>query len=815
MVILCDKTYSQQNNEKYGCYFENYSFPLSNFQKYSIEAIVEGHHVLVNVPTGSGKTLSGEFAIEYFTKLGKKVIYTCPIKALSNQKYHDFTLKYPELSIGILTGDIKDNPNADILIMTAEILKNKLSQVNPNTDFDIDIQNDLGCVVMDEVHFINDKERGKVWEETIILLPKHVQIVMLSATLDNPEAFAKWVEHKGDFNITPQKQVYLTPQVERIVPLKHHLFFTCSNDIIKQAKDKILEKKIKDVNNKLILLKDENNKFNLDNYKSVYDLYPIFSKKRVFTRRSFVINQVVKVLKEKELLPALCFVLSKKNIEIVANEVTIPLLDFDTKIANISKECGYIIRKLPNYKEIMELPEYINMVKLLEKGIAIHHAGVLPILREMVEILFAKGFIKLLFATETFAVGINMPTKAVIFTSLSKFDGNHNRLFHSHEYTQMAGRAGRRGIDKEGHVILLSNLFPEESSINISKMIKGDPERLQSKFNISYSLILESLQNPNYTMDTIIDNSMINIELNKSINDVSNTIKNIEKSQEEVYKYISNNFENVKLYYELNEELPFTKNSRKKAILKQITSLKNENSEIDMSLEKYRKYISFTIDKKTRIEEQEFYEQFLNNTKQIITDILVETGYLNNEFQLTNLGTSAVQIKEMDSMIGALLIENPDFNELSSRELVCLLSCFIHIPTNEENRTKIIDDSHSNLKRILNDCENFINKRTDIENKLKINVDQNIKINYDLIDYCWDWCDALDVQSCNNIINSIKNEKQIFLGDFCKILIKISNISKELGQVCENNSKIKLLNNISLIPELILKHVISNQSLYI
>jgi superfamily II RNA helicase len=599
--------------------------------------------------------------------------------------------------------------------------------------------------------------------------------------------------------------------------LKHHLFFTCSNDIIKQAKDKALEKKIKDVSNKLVLIKDEKNNFKLENYKSIYDLFPIFSKKKVYTKRSFVINQVIKLLKEKELLPALCFVLSKRNIEIIANEVTIPLLDDDTKIGSISKECSHIIRKLPNYKEIMELPEYINMIKLLEKGIAIHHSGVLPILREMVEILFSKGFIKLLMATETFAVGINMPTKAVIFTSISKFDGKNNRLFFPHEYTQMAGRAGRRGIDKEGHVILLSNLFPEESTSNIVSVMKGIPEQLQSKFNISYSLILESIQNPNYTIETIIENSMINVDLNRSINDKEIILNKLEKQENELYIQIKNNIDIdvIKEYYELNEELPFTKNSRKKAILKKMSNVKNDNPHIDLLLEKYRIYVKIVDDRKNKEEEKDFYKNYLVNTKKNISNILIETGFLDSYENVTSMGSQAIQIKEMDGMIGSYLINNILLEDLSPIELICLFSCFVDIPTNEENRTQQISDSSELVKILINDSINFINKRVELENNLKVSIDQSLKLNYDLIDYCCEWCDSCDAIRCNDIIKRLTNEKQIFLGDFCKILIKITNISKEFSNICETTNKVKLLSNLSLIPELILKHVMSSQSLYI
>jgi ATP-dependent RNA helicase HelY len=210
MVKICSLTsYPKESEEKYKCYFEKYEYPLHIFQKYSIEAIVEGNHILATAPTGSGKTLPGEFSIDYFHSKGKKVIYTTPIKALSNQKFYDFTNKYKDISIGLITGDIKTNPDADVLIMTTEILLNKLFQIKSNNvtkipessiSFEMDIENELGCVVFDEIHMINDQSRGHVWEQCIMLLPKHIQMIGLSATLDNPERFALWLENKGDFN---------------------------------------------------------------------------------------------------------------------------------------------------------------------------------------------------------------------------------------------------------------------------------------------------------------------------------------------------------------------------------------------------------------------------------------------------------------------------------------------------------------------------------------------------------------------------------------------------------------------------------------
>ena len=222
----------------------------------------------------------------------------------------------------------------------------------------------------------------------------------------------------------------------------------------------------------------------------------LFESKDIRVKRGHVLNNVTKYMVENEMLPALCFVLSRKQLEVCANEITTPLLEFDSKVPYIiDRECEDIIRKLPNYQEYLHLPEYINMVALLRKGIAIHHSGIMPILKEIVELLYAKGYIKLLFATETFSVGVNMPTKSVIFTDVNKFDGNNNRSLYAHEYTQMAGRAGRRNIDKIGSVIHLNNLFRNVDSMNYKKMMNGKPQTLVSKFKISYNLLLNLLDN--------------------------------------------------------------------------------------------------------------------------------------------------------------------------------------------------------------------------------------------------------------------------------------------------------------------------------
>ena len=535
MVVICEKPYE---NAEYNEYFNNYPFELSDFQKYAIEAIVTGNHSLVTAHTGSGKTLPGEFAIEHFVKKGKKVVYTSPIKALSNQKYYEFTKKFPDISIGLFTGDIKTNPCASVLIMTTEILMNYLFTLDTNNefidernyDFQLNIKDELACVIFDEVHYINDLDRGQNWEQTILMLPKEVQMVMLSATIDSPEKFAKWCEKDNE------KQVYLSSTYKRVVPLTHYGFLTTNETIYKKIRDKETQQKIRNQTNKFHILKTSNDKYMEDGYLQLKSTMSYFHKENLFVNKTHVLNQLAKQLKEEEKLPAIAFVFSRKNVETFANAITTNILEFDSKVPyTIKNECDSIIKKLPNYQEYMRLPEYDGLIKLLEKGIGIHHSGMIPILREIVETMISRKHIKLLFATESFAIGLDCPIRTAVFTSLTKFDGTKMRYLFPHEYSQAAGRAGRRGLDTIGNVIHCNNMFDLPSSNEYREILCGAPQKLVSKFNISFSTILNLMRNGKTQMKDFTDfveNSMLKQELSKTIENEKKTFEDLSKKKQ-------------------------------------------------------------------------------------------------------------------------------------------------------------------------------------------------------------------------------------------------------------------------------------------
>jgi superfamily II RNA helicase len=850
MVKICSNEYPLANEEKFSQYFEKYSFPLSSFQKFAIESIVEGNHILVTAHTGSGKTLPAEFAIEYFVSKGKKVIYTSPIKALSNQKFYEFTQKFPNISFGILTGDIKTNPEADVLIMTTEILMNTLYAKNrkmelsssikiQNTNltmFEMDFDNELACVVFDEIHYINDLDRGKVWEETIMMLPLHIQMVMLSATLDSPEKFALWCETRGEIIKKSEKIVYLTTTYERVVPLTHYSFITCTQGLFKIIKDKELEKEIMKTANSLHTIQSSKGVFNEINYQKIVKTLKIFKDKNHFVKRQHVLNTVSKHMVDNNMLPAICFVLSRKALEQCAKEITIPLLEDDSKVPYIVKrECEQIIRKLPNYQEYLNLPEYNEMISLLEKGVAIHHAGIMPILREMVELLFAKGYIKLLFATETFAVGINMPTKTVLFTDINKFDGSNMRPLYSHEYTQMAGRAGRRGIDTVGHVIHLTNLFKETDTTTIKTMMKGKPQTLVSKFKISYNLLLNLIDIGESDYTKYAKRSMIQ-------NDIDNEIKfyydSISKLQMEIdnFSIVVENcktpIETVENYIELKKNRLLHVNKKRKEIEKNLQIIQEKYINIEKDVETLSKYIAKRDELNKLNESLIFAEKTLETNVIKVIKLLQNDNFIqyneekkekedneekpkNSLYVLTTKGLIATHIRETHCLIFADLINKNIFIDFSPQELVGILSCFTNISVTEEKRT-ILPNS-CNIK-VKNCVENIYNKyqhyqEQEVQNRIETGIDYNL--HFDLIDYCIKWCDCENDVECKKLLNEISIEKEIFLGEFIKAILKINNICAEFEKISELLGNMEFLSILRQVPQLTLKYVATNQSLYV
>lgn len=496
-------------------------FELDTFQKEAIYHLENGDSVFVAAHTSAGKTVVAEYAIALAAKHMTKAIYTSPIKALSNQKFRDFRQTFDE--VGILTGDVQINPEASCLIMTTEILRSMLYR-------GADLIRDVEFVIFDEVHYVNDYERGVVWEEVIIMLPEHVSLILLSATVPNTHEFASWVGR------TKQKDIYVISTPKRPVPLEHYLWGNKNIWKIVDSDKKFLEKGWKEAN---LAIQGK------DKPKAITQAAPPArggnnqrgggrggaqrganqqrggrgggqqrgrggpprashapghmgraGRPGGFTSAAQDKNlwvHLVQFLKKQNLLPGCIFVFSKKRCE--ENADALSNQDFCT--AQEKSAIHMIIEKsIARLKpEDRVLPQIIRLRELLSRGIAVHHGGLLPIVKELVEILFAQTLVKVLFATETFAMGLNLPTRTVVFSGYRKHDGHQFRNLLPGEYTQMAGRAGRRGLDTVGSVIIVPPGGDEAPPVtDLRQMILGEPSKLRSQFRLTYNMILNLLR---------------------------------------------------------------------------------------------------------------------------------------------------------------------------------------------------------------------------------------------------------------------------------------------------------------------------------
>jgi len=835
MVKVCSISgYPKDNENKYRQYFEKYDYPLHIFQKWAIEGIIEGNHVLITAPTGSGKTLPSEFALDYFNSNKKKTIYCSPIKALSNQKFYDFSNKYPHISVGLVTGDIKTNTNADILIMTTEILLNKLYQLKSKNQvpasaisFEMDIENELGCVVFDEIHMINDESRGHVWENCIMLLPEHIQMIGLSATLDNPDKFAHWLETKGQNQKNSDKIVYLCSKKERAVPLTHYSFITVPNGIFKAIKDKQIQEEIKSIINKPFVIQTSKGEFNDVHYFKMNKMLKLFESKNIYVKRQLVLDQVAKHLVENNMLPALCYVFSRKQLEICAKEMNTILLEDDSKVRYIvHRECEQILRKLPNFQEYLQLPEYHNLLSLLEKGVAIHHSGMMSVFREIVELLFAKGYIKMLFCTESVSIGLNLPVKTTIFTDINKHDGKMFRILQGHEFVQASGRAGRLGIDTVGHVFHLNNLFRNVDSVNYKQMMTGKPQTLISKFKISYNLLLNLIDIGDNKFIEFARKSMVKDDIDNQLGKLYQDMTKVSNELDD-FNIIINNCKTpsdiIYEYIELNKEKVTSVNKKRKEIDRKLFNIFQSHKTIESDKKIYEKKLLKMKEYNKLKEEYNYIEKFIDNNVITILKMLEDENYIikdienenENYYKLSIQGILATHIREVHCLVFSKLINNNTLVNLDTKQLVAIFSCFTNITVPEDLISNIPNSKDNKVQELLLEIKGMYQYYCDIESKNEINSGIDYNIHYDLLNYVERWCDCENVQDCKLLLQDIAREKEIFLGEFVKALLKINNISNELEKIAELIGNIAFLSKLREIPNITLKYVVTNQSLYV
>lgn len=425
-----------------------FPFELDDFQKQAIAALDAGESVVVCAPTGSGKTLIGEYAIYRALARGKRVFYTTPLKALSNQKLRDFRNRFGADRVGLVTGDVTVNREASVLVMTTEIFRNMLygtpiGQVGTSL---VDVE----AVVLDECHYMNDRQRGTVWEESIIYAPPTVQLVALSATIANSDQLTDWISQVHG----PTQLIYSD---FRPVPLEFHF---CSPKglfpLLKSARSKEINPRLK----------------------------PKAGKQRG-RQESPSLLSVVNHLQQRDMLPAIYFIFSRKGCDKAVADLELLSLVNNAEAAVLKQRVDAFLQRSPEAARAWH-------VEPLYRGIAAHHAGVLPAWKGLIEELFQEGLIKVVFATETLAAGINMPARTTVISSLSKRTDRGHRLLNASEFLQMAGRAGRRGMDELGYVVTVQT--PYESATDAVYLATSGADPLVSQFTPSYGMVLNLLQ---------------------------------------------------------------------------------------------------------------------------------------------------------------------------------------------------------------------------------------------------------------------------------------------------------------------------------
>ena len=822
---------------------DQFPYPLDNFQKHACFRTSKNENVLVTAHTGSGKSACGEHAILESIRLGKKAIYTSPIKSLSNQKFSEFTKKFGDkMSIGILTGDIKFNPDADCIIMTTEILRNLLYKKNSLNEIfektltiDIDINNDVHAIIFDEVHYINDKDRGKVWEECIILLPPKINLVMLSATIDRADEFAQWVQDvKG-------KTMNLIPTTHRVVPLRHYIYTLAKmpkNKTDKYGKkyDKLYLDRIRKYSKKMKMIVDDKGNFFNHNYDESINLINDCYKNYNRTSEVFLINTLVTHLQKTNGLPCLFFVFSRKNCKKYSKYIEQSLNDSKEQ-AEVKNTINKQLHRLEEPKIYLNSPQLLEMESLLMKGVAIHHSGLIPVLKEIIEILFSKGLIKVLFATETFAVGVNMPTKTVVFTNLFKYSSDCGlRMMYTHEYLQMSGRAGRRGLDKFGNVVLLPNMWRNEipTGPTIRNMMTGKAQVITSQFDLNYQFLLKVMLTENSKLSAFIERTLMNREILERKKFVA---RELEKSREVIsnmpeLKYTNEEFDEYYYLLHPEENLNFGQNIavtfKTKKNKKSKNRFKNKLKKFRNKpgfLKDYEKYLQVYDDrmKFAKMESQLNYHNTIINSDLIkILKFLQDNDYINydnitpdmnpdniKKEHITKKGIMASQINECNEILFPEIIMNDIFKELNVIEIIGILSMFIKTkPLDEEY---LVYDHHTlniskKMKESIDKMFNISENLHQMEQNYQIKLETDWDLNLNMIVPSMIWASG-------KLFSEIYYDN--FEGNFIKDMIKIGNISKDLEVMAEFLGKLELMAKCSRIESLVVRDMVTIDSLYI
>jgi len=642
---------------------EGFPFELDQFQIDACHAIESGKGVLVAAPTGAGKTIVGEFAVDLVINSSGKCFYTTPIKALSNQKFAELTEKYGESKVGLLTGDTSINSEAQIVVMTTEILRNMIYANSTTID-------ELKYVVMDEVHYLADKFRGAVWEEILIHLSEAVQIISLSATVSNAEEFGEWLQTvRGDTEV-------IVSEI-RPVPLYQHVLF--GNRLLDLFGD---DQK----------LNPELTRLERDSYRQVRGNWKNKSKGPKPLSRS----EIVEKLERESLLPAITFIFSRNNCDAAVRQC----LTAGLRLTNTQERAeirSIIARNMKNLaQEDLVVLGYYEWADALERGIAAHHAGLLPAFKVTVEELFQRGLVKAVFATETLALGINMPARTVVLEKLSKWNGEGHVAVSPGEYTQLTGRAGRRGIDIEGNAVILWGNDLDSTSVGGLASTRTYP--LKSSFKPTYNMSINLIsQFGSERARTSLESSLAQFQADKAVVGLAKQIRKNEGARNLLFTEAKCHLGDFMQYAQLRGQIKKLESDGKRSKRKRV-EIEDEIAAIRKQIKNHPAHGCSDRESHSRVAERALRLQReidglterINTRTNVIAKrfdrikvVLDKFGYIHED-AIAKSGKMLAKIYGETDLLIAEAIQAEVFTPLSPADLVSVISSCIYESRNEE-----------------------------------------------------------------------------------------------------------------------------------
>jgi ATP-dependent RNA helicase HelY len=725
---------------------EGFPFELDQFQIEACHALEKGKGVLVAAPTGAGKTIVGEFAVDLVINSGGKCFYTTPIKALSNQKFTELTAKYGESKIGLLTGDTSINSEAQIVVMTTEVLRNMI-YANSQTI------NDLKYVVMDEVHYLADKFRGAVWEEILIHLSDAVQVISLSATVSNAEEFGEWLQ-------TVRGETEVIVSEIRPVPLYQHVLF----------------------GNRLLDLFGENQKLNpeltrleRDSYRQVRGNWRDKAKGPKQLTRA----EIVEKLDRERLLPAITFIFSRNNCDAAVRQCLAAGLRL-TNSEERSEIRSVIARNLKNLaEEDLVVLGYYEWADALERGIAAHHAGLLPAFKVTVEELFQRGLVKAVFATETLALGINMPARTVVLEKLSKWNGEGHVAVSPGEYTQLTGRAGRRGIDIEGNAVILWGNELDSTSVGGLASTRTYP--LKSSFKPTYNMSINLIsQFGSDRARTSLESSLAQFQADKAVVGLAKQIRKNEIARDSLFIEAKCHLGDFIQYSQFRADIKKlesdSKKNRKKRVVieEEIATIRREMKFHPSHSCPDRENHSRVAERAQRLQREiDGLTERINSRTNVIAKrfdrikiILDKFGYINND-EIAKSGKMLAKIYGETDLLIAESIQSGVFANLSPSELVSVISSCIYESRNDE-AAKV---PRGEIQLALAAITKIYGKIHDAESDLNLEPMRAPDFGF-----CW----PSQKWASGHSLTSILKESDLTVGDFVRSMKQIIDLLRQL-----------------------------------